>query len=413
MSRDPRISLALQDDQLLLAGQPVAALAARHGTPLYLYDGDHIKTRINWLRNLIPNYIKILYAIKANPFAPLLRHLAGLTDGMDAASSGECQAALNAGVAAAAISFAGPGKRDDELRFAIERGILLVAESLDEIERIARSADACGATPRLMLRLNPDFELGRAGMKMGGGPRPFGLDSERAPAAIARLQALDIRLAGFHVYAGSQMLDAHHVIATQNAVADLLCRLAATVPDGVQALNLGGGFGIPYFPGEQPLDRSAVAANLHRLGERVHARLGPVQLVLELGRYLVGEAGVYVTRVLERKGSRGTLFLICDGGMHHHLAASGNFGQVLRRNFPVVRADRVYAGERERVQVVGPLCTPLDLLGKDLEIGRCEAGAVVAVLQSGAYGYSASPLGFLSHPRPKQLLLTRQPVGAQ
>jgi len=257
-----------------------------------------------------------------------------------------------------------------------------------------------------MLRLNPDFELRQAGMKMGGGAKPFGLDSERAPEAIARLAALGIGLRGFHLYAGSQNLQAEQLTATQDAVCSLLWQLTEGLPAGIDRLNIGGGFGIPYFPGDRPLDLAPVAANLVRLQQETRRRLGKVDLVLELGRYLVGEAGLYLCRVVERKVSRGKLFLICDGGMHQHLAASGNFGQVLRRNYPVVRADQVYAGERERVQVVGPLCTPLDVLGVDVEIGRCEPGDLIAITQSGAYGYSASPLGFLSHPLPKQLLVS-------
>jgi len=186
---------------------------------------------------------------------------------------------------------------------------------------------------------------------------------------------------------------------------DLAIRLAQHAPAPVRIVNVGGGFGIPYFPREQALDLAPIGANLRGLVERARRELPDARLVVELGRYLVGEAGLYVCRVVERKISRGQVFLVTDGGLHHHLAASGNFGQVLRKNYPVVIGNRVVGNEREVASVVGPLCTPLDLLADRMDLAKAEAGDLVAVFQSGAYGASASPQAFLSHPAAVEVLV--------
>ncbi len=170
-------------------------------------------------------------------------------------------------------------------------------------------------------------------------------------------------------------------------------------------LNIGGGFGIPYFPSDVPLDLAPISHNLAALLERAKRALPNAEIVIELGRYLVGEAGIYVCRVIDRKVSRGQVFLVTDGGLHHHLAASGNFGQVLRKNYPVLIGNRVRGSAREIASVVGPLCTPLDLLADRMDLAKAEEGDLVVVLQSGAYGFTASPLGFLSHPAPREILV--------
>jgi diaminopimelate decarboxylase len=186
---------------------------------------------------------------------------------------------------------------------------------------------------------------------------------------------------------------------------ELALRLADAAPQPVRFLNLGGGFGIPYFPGEQPLDLAPIGANLASLVERARTELPAASLVIELGRYLVGEAGVYVSRVVDRKVSRGQVFLVTDGGLHHHLAASGNFGQVVRKNYPVAIGNRMDASDREVASVVGPLCTPLDLLADRMDLGHAQVGDLIVVFQSGAYGLTASPAAFLSHPQAAEVLV--------
>jgi diaminopimelate decarboxylase len=242
-------------------------------------------------------------------------------------------------------------------------------------------------------------------MKMGGGPKQFGVDAERVPAMLARIGQLGFDFQGFHIFSGSQNLRADAITEAQEKTIELALKLAEHAPSPVRLLNIGGGFGIPYFPGERPLDIAAVGANLARVLDGMKRRLPQARVVIELGRYLVGEAGIYVCRVIDRKISRGQVFLITDGGLHQHLAASGNFGQVIRKNYPVVVGNRVVGGKREVVSVVGPLCTPLDLLADGMEMAEAEVGDLVAVFQSGAYGLTASPTAFLSHPAPAEVLV--------
>jgi diaminopimelate decarboxylase len=259
------------------------------------------------------------------------------------------------------------------------------------------------------LRVNPDFELKGSGMQMGGGPKPFGVDADQAPAVLARIGQLGLAFEGFQVFAGSQNLRAEQISQAQRQSYALALRLAADAPGPVRFLNLGGGFGIPYFPGDMSLDLAPIGATLTDLVQRAAHELPQARLVLELGRYLVGEAGVYVCRVIDRKVSAGQVFLVTDGGLHHHLAASGNFGQVLRRNYPVTIVPGTGAREattlNERVSVVGPLCTPLDLLADRMDLPVAEVGDLVVVYQSGAYGASASPQAFLGHPAVVEVLV--------
>jgi diaminopimelate decarboxylase len=342
--------------------------------------------------------------MKANPMPEVVAHLAGLVDGLDVASAGELKIALDAGARPAAISFAGPGKTDLDLEAALAAGIVVNLESEGEMERLAAIARRRGGKARVNVRVNPDFELKSSGMKMGGGPKPFGVDAERVPAMLRRIGELGLDFHGFHIFSGAQNLRADAIAEAQRNSVELALRLAHDAPGPVRILNIGGGFGIPYFPGDQRLDVSLVARNLAAMLEGLHSKLAAAQVVLELGRFIVGEAGIYVCRVIDRKISRGHCFLVTDGGLHHHLAASGNFGQVIRKNYPVAVGNRVRGAEREVVSVVGPLCTPLDLLADNMEMAKAEVGDLIVVFQSGAYGLTASPTAFLSHPPPAEVL---------
>ena len=396
----------VEDGELQVGGIPLARLAARVGqTPFYAYDRRLLTKRIESLRAALPRTLKIHYAMKANPMPALVGHMAPLVDGIDVASGGELKTALDAGAKPRDISFAGPGKSAIDLSRAAAAGILINVESFREVAELARIRRETGFGARVAVRVNPDFELKSSGLKMGGGSRPFGVDSGRVPELLAAIGRAGLDFEGFHLFSGAQNLKAAAIAEAQQKSYDLALSLSASAPAPVRTLNLGGGFGIPYFPGERALDLTPIAENLEELTQRARRELPDAGLVIELGRYLVGEAGLYVTRVIDRKVSRGRVFLVTDGGLHHHLSASGNFGQVVRKNYPVAIGNRMASLERETATVVGPLCTPLDVLADRMDLAKAGIGDLVAIYQSGAYAYSASPRDFLGHPACVEVLV--------
>ena len=405
----PTDQFPMQGNTLTVGGIALDRLAARVGqTPFYAYDRALLSQRVAELRQHLPESISLHYAMKANPMPALVAYMAREVDGIDVASGHELRVALDAGMSSQEISFAGPGKHATELRQAIASGVLINVESPTELATIARLATELDLTARIALRVNPDFELKSSGMKMGGGPKQFGIDAETIPDLLPSIKA-PLAFEGFHIFSGSQNLRAEAIIEAQTRALELATRLAAHAPGPVRTLNIGGGFGIPYFPGETRLDLAAVGQHLHGLVDDAKRALPEAEMVVELGRYLVGEAGVYVTRVIDRKVSRGQVFLVTDGGLHHHLSASGNFGQVIRKNYPVTigsrAGTRAHDAEREIASVVGPLCTPLDLLADRMDLARADIGDLVVVFQSGAYGLTASPGHFLSHPPAIEVLV--------
>lgn len=402
----PHPWFAVADDELVIGGRRLSDIAAQVGrTPFYAYDRSVMTRKVEQLRRALPRSIALHYAMKANPMPAVVRHMLSITDGLDVASAQEMQVALDAGAAAHTISLAGPGKSEAELHRAAAAGIVIHVESEREIRILNEYARRTGRNARIAIRVNPDFELKTSGMKMGGGPKQFGIDAERVPQVLRDLSATSLQFCGFHIFSGSQNLRPDAIIEAQQKTLVLATELAKHAAAPVTHLNIGGGFGIPYFPGEAMLDLASVATHLESLVAAARQKLPEAQLIIELGRYLVGESGVYVCRVIDRKISRGQVFLVTDGGLHHHLAASGNFGQVIRKNYPVVVGNRITGSKRELASVVGPLCTPLDLLADRMELAEAQEGDLIAVLQSGAYGLSASPVAFLSHPAPAEVLV--------
>ncbi|MEA1013576.1 pyridoxal-dependent decarboxylase, exosortase A system-associated [Sphingosinicella sp. LY1275] len=394
-----------QGAQLLVGGRTVADLVAEAGdTPLFAYDLAMVEQRIARFRSAFP--VQLHYAIKANSYGHLLASIARKVDGFDIASAGEMALALDAGMAPDDISFAGPGKRDADLENAIGAGVTLNCESEGEVARALAIGERRGMRPRLAVRVNPDFEIKGSGMRMGGGAKPFGVDAERVPALVRAILDGGAEWRGFHIFAGSQALSAEALIEAQQATVDLAGALADTIGAMPPLVNLGGGFGIPYFHGEQPLAIEPIGDALAAALERRRDSLAGSAFAIELGRWLVGEAGVYLTRIVDRKVSHGKTFLVVDGGMHHQLAASGNFGQVIRRNYPVAIASRMDETADEEVSIVGCLCTPLDRLADDVMMPRADVGDLVAVFMAGAYGLSASPQAFLGQQAAREVLVT-------
>jgi diaminopimelate decarboxylase len=395
-----------QGSELSIGGVTLSSLAEQHGTPLYIYAKDIVRKRCQTLRDTMPENLKIYFAVKANPNLEIIRLMGELYDGFDVASAGEAKRVIQAGIFPDRISFAGPGKSVSELQYAIDQQIGgLSIESEQEFEHIRTICKQLGKTANVFVRVNPDFDLSQSGMKMGGGPKQFGVDSERVPELLKAIKNEKlVNFKGIHIFTGSQNLIADELLQTFEKILEYTVSLIEETGISLKQLNMGGGFGIPYFAHEQELDLAAVGLGLKKLLKQYGSLLGNTSFIIELGRFLVGECGIYLAKVLYRKMSMGQVFLITDGGMHHHIAASGNFGQSLvRRPMPITVANR-QGYPVEKVHVVGPLCTPLDTFGF-VELPQAQEGDLVAVLNSGAYGFSASPQLFLSHPAPKEILV--------
>lgn len=393
------------DNQIAVDGKSISQIAAIAGqTPFYLYDRSVIKRNINRLRHFFPD-ISLHYAIKANPYQPLVSYVSELVDGLDVASAIELRTALASKTHTANISFAGPGKSQTEIQMAIAAGVTLNVESQVELERIIQSASEQKIVAKIALRLNPDFELKSSGMKMGGGSQQFGIDVEQLDDIFKLLQSPHLEFVGLHIFTGSQNLNPQSLISAHDNIFALVDKLRNQYNFKLQHLNIGGGFGIPYFPGDTSLDLEPISNNLKALLEQYADCIENCEVILELGRYIVGNAGLYICQITDKKISRGETYLVTNGGLHHHLAASGNFGQIIRKNYPVAIANKLYHQELFTVNVVGPLCTPLDILANKYLLPNAEIGDYIAVYQSGAYGITASPQGFLSHPAAIELFL--------
>ncbi|MXP25341.1 pyridoxal-dependent decarboxylase, exosortase A system-associated [Altererythrobacter indicus] len=394
------------DGQLSIGGMTAEALVDQAGdTPLFVYSKELIGSRMADLRRAMPERLSIHYAIKANPYSDILQLMSGLVDGFDIASAGELDLALAAGQSPERISFAGPGKRDRELRAALLAGVTINCESENEAHRALAIGHVENIAPKLAIRVNPDFELRGSGMKMGGGAKPFGLDAHRVPQLAREVIASGAVWQGLHIFTGSQALDADAIIETQGNVLALAAQLTDDIGVPLPHLNMGGGFGIPYFHSDKSLDISRIGAALQGRFNTLPDGLLSTKFAIELGRYLVGETGVYLTRIVDRKESHGVTYLITDGGLHHQLAASGNFGTVVRRNYPVAIATHFVAEPTEVVNIVGCLCTPLDRLADQVSMPHADIGDLVAVFCAGAYGATASPEAFLGHGPAREILI--------
>lgn len=406
-AKDTIASFDVIDGKLAVGGIPVDRLAARVGsTPFFAYDRRLLTKRIELLRQMLPAKINLSYAIKANPMPAVVQHLSSLVDSFDVASTGEMRIALDTPMAADHVSFAGPAKTIAELTQAVAAGITVELESATEARRVIAIGEQLGVRPRVAIRVNPDFAIKGSGMRMGGGPQQFGIDAELVPQLLNELAEANLDVLGFHVFGGSQNLRADIICEAQRKTVELVTKLAAAMPTPVRYLNLGGGFGIPYFDKDESLDLAVVGANLQELVDGpIREHFPEARLVIELGRYIVGECGVYVTRVVDCKQSRGKQFVMVDGGLHHQLAASGNFGQVIRRNYPLAIGNRMNEAATETANIVGCLCTPLDLLGDSVAVPKIEIDDLIVLFQAGAYGMTASPSAFLGHPPAIEILV--------
>ena len=400
---------AVRGRYLVAGGLTIEELAARFGTPLYVYDAEVMRRSFMALKIALSGFASIVYSIKANPNPAIARIFVELGAGIEIASAGEYDRARQAGVAPEAILFAGPGKRDDELSHVVQNGIGEIhLESLEEMMRLEAIAARGGVRVAVSLRINPVAAAQGGAMRMGGKPSPFGFDEEQIDEVLRALASTGhLDLCGVHMFAGTQILDADTLLAQWRHGIDVAARVAHAAQRPLRSIDLGGGLGIPYYAGDMPLDLTSIRNGTSALVAQKMAEplLRDARVIVEPGRYLAGPGGLYVARVIASKISRGSRFIVTDGGMHHHLAASGNLGQVVKRDYPVIAPAHMDATGFERAVVTGPLCTPLDTLARAVDLPALEAGDLVAVMQSGAYGLSASPVGFLSHRAPSEVLV--------
>lgn len=399
----------LRQGQLFVGGVSVAEIARTFGTPLFVYDSSVLAARWRQLRATFPPEFSIYYSAKANPTRALLQFFLARGAGLEIASAGEFEQALHAGYPPDRIVFAGPGKTKAELERVISGGIGEIhVESMGEAQRIARISQSLQIRSSMALRVNPTGEAQGGAMRMGGKPSPFGIDEEQLNEVLDYIfgePALQLR--GIHLFSATQILDYEILLAQYRKGIEIGRRVAGRMNTPLHTLDFGGGLGIPYFENDKPLDRERLREGLLNLQEELRSDplLSTTRFIVEPGRYLVGECGIYVVQILDVKISRGRHFYICDGGMHHHLAASGNLGQTIKRNFPIAVLNRIGESPLKNVDVVGPLCTPLDMLGRSVALPPAEAGDLIGIFQSGAYARSASPLAFLSHPSPAEVLV--------
>lgn len=394
-------------DSLVVGNTSVSKLADDHGTPMFVYDRQVLDRKYDSLRAALPKRFNIFYSIKANPCSAVVRHFLGRGCGIEIASAGEFKRALDADCAPDRILFAGPGKSQAELELVLAGGIGEIhMESLTEAKRIAAICGRTGQRARVAIRINPASEAEGGAMRMGGRPAPFGMDEEILDQVLeAILAEPHLDLCGIHLFTGTQILDASVLIGQYRHGLNLARRVATVIGHPLRTIDFGGGLGVPYFAHERELDLVALQTGLTTLCDEIKhdASLEGTQFLVEPGRFLASEGGVYVTRISDIKVSRGKKFLIVDGGMNHHLAASGNLGQTIKRNYPIALLNKLSAPPAESVDIVGPLCTPLDTLARAITLPQAEIGDLVGIFQSGAYGRSASPAGFLSHPPPAEV----------
>jgi len=390
-------------------GVPISRIAEDYGTPFYLYHGEMISERVRRVHKALGT--EVSYSVKANPSLGVCQLIASQQEaGAEVASSGELAVARAAGFEPEDIVFAGPGKTDDELEMVARENIFADnVESLGEIDRLARIARETGHEIGVGLRINPAAQLMGSGMRMGGTVGQFGMDQAELETAVRKtLSHPELILRGIHVYTATQVFEVEPLLEHCRNILEISLEAADHAGNPLQMIDFGGGFGVPYFEKTVEFDLQSFGYGFRELLDsyRPDPRLEGCRFLFELGRYLVADAGVYVTRAVDVKQTRGKTFVVTDGGMNHHLTATGNMGQVFRKSYPLLNLTRLGGmPEEEGFAVAGPCCTPLDMFGSNIPLVEPEVGDLIGVFYSGAYGYSASNLGFLSHPAPAEVLL--------
>jgi diaminopimelate decarboxylase len=385
-----------------------SGIAAEYGTPTYVYDGDWLLENLRALREALHPELEVFFSLKSNPNRGVYDVLHSAGARAEVSSLAELRTVLEAGTEPADIVFLGPGKSPREIEACVEAGIYaIVCESFSELDQIERAARERDVRQRVLLRVNPALSIAGSRLTMGGKPRQFGIDEAAVLEAGPKLAGLaHADVAGVHVYLGTRILDAEVVVKNTRYILDLADRIAEATNIRLDAVDIGGGLGVPYFENESELDVAALAKDLNPLLDEFASTHPGTRLIMESGRFLTAPGGTYLMRVRHTKQSMGEDFAVADGGTHHHMAAVG-IGSFVKRNFPIELLSReAEAGEPTGPwNIAGPLCTPNDTIAKGVVLPRLEPGDLVGVRSSGAYGPSASPVYFLSHGYPAEVLV--------
>lgn len=383
-------------------------IAEKYGAPFYLYDLNTMKEKIDNIRHEFGSNIELFYAVKANSNLEILKAIRNDVDGLDISSMGEMEQSLLAGYDPGKLSFAGPGKTRRELKEAVCQNIGVISvESIRELQDIRSIALTGGIKPNIALRLNPKMLIKEFAIKMGGKATQFGIDEEDVAPAIDYIRQNEnlFNLLGIHIYAGTQCMSEESLVNNMINILQIAGNLKNRYGIECRLINLGGGLGVSYYEENKEIDLSLLAGGIIQALNQYRTSTGAnPRFILELGRYLVADAGIYVVRVVSEKKSRGDPYFVLDGGMNHHLAASGNLGSVIRKNYPVKNLSNPDA-PKQTCNLVGPLCTPLDLMGKNVSVESPRLGDLIGILNSGSYAFTASPMLFLGHETPVELLV--------
>ncbi len=383
-------------------------LAERFGTPFYVYDFDVIERQVAALRNALPSVVELAYAVKANPALAVVAHLGRLGLGADVSSGGELETVRRAGIGPDLVVMTGPGKRDDELRAAVAAGIRAVTvESPGELARLEAIAAESGRRQPVLLRaaVSENARLERVRLVGDDGAGKFGMDAaDLTAAARTAVASPHLELLGLHAFGASNVLDAGALVEHVAATVQAARRLALAAGTTLRLVDAGGGLGIPYEPHEESLDLVKLGAGLAAIVQTWAADplLAEARLLLEPGRFLVGPAGAYVARVVDRKTVDGAAVAILDGGVHHVLRPA-LVGQEHRIRALGGRSEAVGSGRVVPVTIAGPLCSGLDVFSQAAIMTPPDVGDLVAILDVGAYGFTESMPLFLSHPIPAEV----------
>ncbi len=385
-----------------IGGVALTDILKKYSTPLYVYDLKIIEEQFRHLRDGLPDCIEIFYSVKSNPNINICSAIKRLGAGAEIASSGELYTAIESGFPPDKIIFDGPGKTETDLQYAITTGIKLInTESIEEIKRIDKIAYSLSKKVNVSLRINPPIDKNSAKMHTAGKAQKFGTDLKIADTVIeSALKLKNISFCGIHVYLGSQIFDHRFLTSTLSQTIDYALDSSQKFGFDLKYINLGGGLGVPYNDSEENFDIIGFGNLLEDIIETRKTRLKKTALFMEIGRYLTSESGIYLTKIIDIKESGGEVFVIVDGGINHSFLPI-----IMNKSYPTYIINKLTDEKTTLVNIGGNLCTSVDMFSKKILIPAPEIGDVVAIFNSGAYGFSASMLYFLSHPLPAELIV--------